>query len=144
MIRPDWPAPASVRALVTTRAGGISEGAWRSLNLGQRGGDRPEHVERNRARLQTLLPAPPRWLRQVHGTRVAVFADAMDEPEADAILATRPGEVCAVLTADCPRGVSDRWRHVEVRVIAACAAVMPPAFWEARTPPMLLVPPAGA
>lgn len=72
MIRPDWPAPARVRALVTTR-----------------GEADPE------------LPAPPAWLKQVHGTRVVDAATASARPEADACVARVPGAVCAVQAADC-------------------------------------------
>jgi len=101
-LRPDW--PAAVDALVTTRDGGASSGAYASLNLGLRSGDDEAAVRENRRRLQALLPSPPVWLRQVHGTRVA-DADAARaagvEPEADAAVARRPGTVCAVLVADC-------------------------------------------
>src|ERR1035437_4919113 len=100
-IVPDWPAPRSVRALITTRAGGVSRGAYAGLNLGMRAGDDIEDVAHNRARLRQSLPAEPLWLRQVHGTIVAE-ADGMDgSPEAEAAVARRPGTVCAVLTADC-------------------------------------------
>ena len=72
MIHPDWPAPARVRALVTTRG-----------------------------EAEPKLPAPPAWLRQVHGTRVVDAAEALDRPEADAAVARRAGAVCAVQAADC-------------------------------------------
>ena len=100
-ILPDWPAPRSVRALITTRAGGVSRGAYAGLNLDMRSGDDVEAVTRNRAGLRQWLPAEPLWLRQVHGTTV-VEADGMEgSPEADAAVARRLGTVCAVLTADC-------------------------------------------
>ena len=100
-IVPDWPAPAKVRALVTTRAGGASRGAYAGLNLGLRSGDDVHIVARNRADLRRWLPAEPLWLRQVHGTRVVEADRVDDDPEADAALARRPGRVCAALTADC-------------------------------------------
>lgn len=100
-ILPDWPAPPTVRALITTRAGGVSRGAYAGLNLGLSSGDDIEAVTRNRASLRQWLPAEPLWLRQVHGTTVAE-ADAMEgNPEADAAVARRTGTVCAALTADC-------------------------------------------
>ena len=100
-IVPDWPAPPGVRALVTTRAGGVSRGAYAGLNLGMHSGDAVEDVARNRACLRQWLPAEPLWLRQMHGTTV-VEADGIDRsPQADAALARRPGTVCAVLSADC-------------------------------------------
>jgi YfiH family protein len=108
-IIPCWPAPANVRALITTRAGGISQGPYASLNLGLRTGDDPRSVSANRAQLEALLPQPPRWLRQVHGA-IVVEADSLaDTPEADAGVARRPGTVCGVLVADCiPVLLADR------------------------------------
>lgn len=102
LIVPDWPAPASVRALQTTRTGGVSRGPWAGFNLGDHVGDDPQAVAANRARLRAVLPAEPTWLRQVHGT-VAVDAARAGKtvPEADAAFASVPGVVCAVLTADC-------------------------------------------
>ena len=100
-IVPEWPAPSGVRALITTRAGGASRGAYAGLNVGLRSGDDAETVARNRASLGQWLPAEPLWLRQVHGTTVVEADTAEDNPEADAALARRKGKVCAVLTADC-------------------------------------------
>lgn len=108
-IVPSWPAPPSVRALATTRAGGVSEGTWAGFNLGLASGDDRDRVLKNRALLRAWLPAAPRWLRQVHGARVVDAAvvpigDAMDAEavvEADAALAVDTGVVAAVLTADC-------------------------------------------
>ena len=100
---PDWPAPANVRAFVTTRAGGVSTGDYASMNLGGSGGDDPANVARNRLIVREQLPAMPRWMKQVHGTGVADI-DAMGESEvatADAATASRPGRVAVVLTADC-------------------------------------------
>lgn len=103
-ILPSWPAPANVRCLQTTRHGGVSEGAYTSLNLGDHVGDDAVAVAANRARLGAGLPTQPRWLRQVHGTNVLdVSADesGAGTPEADAALSRRPGQVCGVMTADC-------------------------------------------
>lgn len=100
---PAWPAPPGVRACMTTRAGGVSEGIYASLNLAGHVGDRPGHVAENRRRLRARLglPAEPAWLRQVHGYRVVDAAAAGLDEEADASMAREPGRVCAVLTADC-------------------------------------------
>jgi YfiH family protein len=98
-IRPDWPAPANVRALMTTRVGGVSGGPWASLNLGDHVGDDPAHVAANRVLLRGALPGEPGWLRQVHGARVVETGG--DDIEADARFSRTPGQVCAVLTADC-------------------------------------------
>lgn len=104
LIQPDWPAPANVHALVTTRGGGVSPPPWNSFNLGDHVGDRPEDVAENRRRLRAWLPAEPAWLKQVHGDRCidARGAPTASAPiEADAAYARAPGVVCAVLTADC-------------------------------------------
>lgn len=102
-IVPDWPAPANVRAAVTTRAGGASHAPYDGFNLGTHVGDDPVAVRENRSRLRTAfaLPAEPLWLKQVHGIAVVDAAQGSTEPEADGAFATRPGAVCAVLTADC-------------------------------------------
>ena len=72
LIRPDWPAPPGVRAVSTTRDGGVSDGGYRSLNLGAHVGDSMEAVARNRRRLLDAcgLTSEPCWLRQEHGTTV--------------------------------------------------------------------------
>lgn len=108
-IVPDWPAPARVRALVTTRNGGFSTGPYASLNLGMRVNDDPVVVERNRARLSRYLPEAPRWLMQVHGSRV-VDAGRLQAPvEADAATSRATNAVCAVMIADCmPVLLADR------------------------------------
>jgi copper oxidase (laccase) domain-containing protein len=98
-----------VRTLVTTRAGGVSTGAFAGLNLSLRVGDDPGSVARNRAILRACLPADPAWMKQVHGTAVADPDSAAADTEADAAVTRRPGRVCAVMTADClPVLLSDR------------------------------------
>jgi YfiH family protein len=99
-IVPDWDAPARVRAFVTTRSGGVSRGEYASMNLGGSGGDENANVARNRLIVRERLPAMPRWLRQVHGTRVADLDDDA-VAQADAAVTGSPGRVAAVLTADC-------------------------------------------
>ncbi|MCM2307802.1 MAG: peptidoglycan editing factor PgeF [Sulfuritalea sp.] len=100
-IFPDWPAPPGVRALATTRRGGVSRAPWDSFNLGDHVGDEPQAVAANRALLRRELPAEPVWLRQVHGTRCVDAATALPRIEADASFTRQRGVVCAVLTADC-------------------------------------------
>ena len=102
-IEPDWPAPVRVRALTTTRSGGISEAPWHSLNLGDHVGDNPAHVAENRQRLADSIGLPAdriAWIRQTHGTRVARFPGP-ENPEADASVTSETGIACAILTADC-------------------------------------------
>ena len=43
---PDWPAPAGVKACVTTRAGGVSVAPFDSLNLGDHVDDAPRLLPR--------------------------------------------------------------------------------------------------
>lgn len=136
---PDWPAPARVRALMTTRQGGASPEPWNSLNLGVSVGDDPLRVAINRARVRALLPGEPRWLRQVHG-RTVVHADevcATAPFEADASWTTTPGVVCCVQVADClPVLLAARdgsavgaahagWRGLAAGVVEATLAAMP-------------------
>jgi len=107
LIYPDWDAPTQIGALSTTRIGGVSgapydDGAGGGgLNLRAQVGDCLQDVETNRSMLQRLLPHAPIWLSQVHGNRVVDAAQATAGEEADAIIATQPGQVCAIQTADC-------------------------------------------
>ena len=99
----DWPAPQNVRAFTTLRHGaGASQSPFDTFNLGLRSGDDVQVVDRNRAELieRFALPSAPRWLHQVHGTKVAIDP-GFDEPEADAAITRAPGTVLAILTADC-------------------------------------------
>ena len=93
----------AVVAFTTLRHGvGVSQPPFDDFNLGSRCGDDADVVRRNRAALveHFALPAPPRWLRQVHGRAVAI-EPGDDEPEADAAVTRTPGVVLAILTADC-------------------------------------------
>ena len=102
-IVPAWPAPARVRAVVTTRGGGVSRPPWDSLNLADHVGDDPADVAENRRRLRAhlALPAEPTWLQQVHGCDVVDADGGAIRCPADAAVAEHAGTVCAVLTADC-------------------------------------------
>lgn len=101
-LTPDWPAPPSVRALVSLREGGHSVGPYQGLNLGLHVGDDEQTVLLNRRTLfeAAQLPKEPNWLNQVHGTHVATLP--IDSPlEADASVAIRASDVSCVMTADC-------------------------------------------
>lgn len=103
-IVPDWPAPANVHAVSTTRTGGVSRGAHASFNLGAHVGDDPRAVAENRLalRAELNLPQEPHWLTQVHGTHVVTLSDApRSDLRGDAALSRVPGQACVIMTADC-------------------------------------------
>jgi hypothetical protein len=134
LIIPDWPAPANVKALQTTRGGGFSQSPYDSLNFGDHVGDDPLAVAKNRQNLR--LPSEPVWLEQVHGTHVVVAERAECRPKADATVSFHPGAVCAAMTADClPVLLCDQsgtavaavhagWRGLADGVIEATVAAM--------------------
>jgi YfiH family protein len=137
-IVPDWPAPINVRAYSTTRGGGVSGPPFASLNLSFSSGDDPERVKQNRARVMSALglPEPPRWLKQVHGTRVVDAGLALRHPQADASTSDQPGQVLALTTADCiPVLICDRrgrrvaaahagWRGLAAGVLESTVAAL--------------------
>ena len=102
---PDWPVPANVRSLCTTRAGGVSVGPYEGLNLGLHVGDVPDDVLRNRTVLRDAIGVRPVFLQQVHGTDVLALdsqgAGTPDGAVADACIATAPGVACTIMVADC-------------------------------------------
>lgn len=108
-LRPEWGAPSAVRALMSTRRGGVSTAPFDSLNLARHaamGHDRLENVEENRRRFAQALGAAPVFLRQVHGTEVVVvgpenLVPGALAPQADASVTTTPGIACVALAADC-------------------------------------------
>ena len=81
-IIPDWDAPTLIRAVCTTRSGGVSVGDYASLNLATHVQDSPQAVEQNRRILhqQLNLSAQPQWLEQTHSTRVI---DLAQQPSRD-------------------------------------------------------------
>ena len=97
---PDWPAPAGVKACVTTRAGGVSLTPFDSLNLGDHVDDNPEAVAENRRRLTDHFSIQPAWLQPVHGVVVS-NADPGRVVTADASWTATPGIACTAMTADC-------------------------------------------
>jgi len=97
---PDWPLPATVKACVTTRTGGVSVAPFDSFNLGDHVEDQPQWVAANRLHLTSHLQVQPAWLRQVHGVTVAE-ADPARVIEADASWTATPGVACTIMTADC-------------------------------------------
>ena len=100
-ISPNWPAPANVKALQTTRLGGVSVAPFASLNLGAHVNDNPISVAKNRQLLSSYLPSEPVWVNQVHGVEVIDAAQSTCLQNADASFTTKPNVVCVTMTADC-------------------------------------------
>ena len=143
-LRPDWPAPPGISALMSTRQGGVSAAPFASLNLrpsGLHGDalDAPAAVLENQRRFAAALGARPVWLDQVHGSSVvrldaATAGDAL--PLADASICTDIGVACAVLVADClpvllctddGSGVGAAhagWRGLAAGVLEHCVAAL--------------------
>lgn len=89
------------------RAGGVSTGAYASLNAGLGTDDDRGAVAENRARCARRLGLGPDrllTLHQIHSARCvtveAPWAPA-DRPQADAMATARPGIALGVLAADC-------------------------------------------
>jgi YfiH family protein len=99
---PDWPAAANVKAVFTTRAGGVSAAPFDAMNLGDHVGDVPADVQHNRALLAQALGVQPVFLQQVHGCEVLHLGAATTQTAvADASLSDQPGLACTVMVADC-------------------------------------------
>ena len=100
LIKPKWPAPPNIRAVQSTRQGGVSSVPYNSLNLGEHVNDLPLSVAKNRQLLSQYFPSEPLWLKQTHGITVASHAINC-VAQADASVSHARGEVCVVMTADC-------------------------------------------
>lgn len=99
---PDWPVPPDVRALCTTRAGGVSVAPYDSMNLGAYVGDAPHAVAGNIERLTQALGARPVMLNQVHGTHLlALDTTTPDGLQADGSFTGQRALACTVGIADC-------------------------------------------
>lgn len=109
-LQPEWPAPARVKAVCTSRRGGASSGAYDSFNLADHVGDAPAAVAANRAALTQALGVRPVFLSQVHGAAVlALDAASADGQAADAAITSQAGVACTIMVADClPVLLTDR------------------------------------
>jgi polyphenol oxidase len=99
-----WEAPGPYRVAFSTREGGVSGGAYASLNLGLLTKDEPVNVEENRRRLCTEVDADPERLslnRQVHGTTVRRASAGDRHERADGLWTDEPGVPMLAMTADC-------------------------------------------
>lgn len=114
---PEWPAPAGVRAVFTTRGASAADGAsappYARFNLGDHVGDAPAAVAANRVALQAAIGARPVFLNQVHGTGVRLLAASTpDGASADAAATAEAGLACTIMVADClPVLFTDRQGH---------------------------------
>jgi len=87
---------------IPTRRGGVSRGAYASLNLGLGVGDERDDVLRNRHLLFHALGVPesgPLRVRQVHGVRIVTPEEAPED--ADGFLVEAGDPWTAVSAADC-------------------------------------------
>ena len=100
---PDWPAPAGVKAVFTTRAGGVSVVPFDTMNLGSHVGDVPVSVETNRHLLKMAMGTERAvFLNQVHGARVELLHPATPDGQlADACATSHRQLACTVMVADC-------------------------------------------
>lgn len=102
-LTPDWPAPANIHAATTLRTGGVSHGAYASLNPATHVGDDADLVKQNRRIIKEMLnlPCDPFWLEQVHSNCAVPAVTGGPLQQADASYTSESGVVCAVMTADC-------------------------------------------
>jgi YfiH family protein len=99
---PQWPVGEGVRAVCSTREGGVSAAPWHSLNLGDHVGDDPVAVAANRARYAQHLGVRPVFLHQVHGADTLELAPTTpDGLQADACHTQARGVACTIMVADC-------------------------------------------
>ncbi|HET8790425.1 MAG TPA: laccase domain-containing protein, partial [Modicisalibacter sp.] len=141
LLLPDWPAPSTVGAFVTTRETGPSHGPYAAFNPALHVGDDPATVERCRALLAAQIEddRPLLWLDQVHGATVVQAYQsefAKMAPKGDASVAFDKRHACAILTADClPVFLCDRrgtrvglahagWRGLAGGVLEASVAAL--------------------
>ena len=106
-----WESPGPYEVAFSTRIGGVSDGAFESLNLGILTGDEPEHVIENRRLLCEKSGAEPEratMLWQQHGADVVkatadrgVMTAGFDHPPGDALWTDEPGLAMMLITADC-------------------------------------------
>ena len=115
---------AFLRHGFSTRRGGVSEGGFRSLNLGRARGEVPENVAENRRRFFEAADFPAGRLvevKQAHGCDVLVAEDVSPDEKAcgDALVTNVPGLGVSVQTADCiPVLISDARKMVVAAVHA--------------------------
>jgi len=102
-ILPNWQVPPAIKAVSTTRQGGVSQAPFNDFNLAHHVGDEITAVNQNRQILkQSLkLTKAPIWLNQVHENKVVLAEDTLENCPADGMITQQKQQVCAVMTADC-------------------------------------------
>ena len=103
-IIPQWSAPINIKAIQTTRNGGISLDRYSSLNLSNKVGDNQKHVEDNLKKISNFLPSKPIWLNQVH-SNIAQELPTKNNLDCDASFTYEKQIICAVRTADICSGM---------------------------------------
>ncbi|GJE60826.1 peptidoglycan editing factor PgeF [Methylobacterium trifolii] len=139
---PELSSHSGIRHAFFTRAGGVSEGIYASLNGGLGSSDRPEAVAENRGRMCAQLGLPADRLvslYQVHSAEVVTVEapfPAAERPKADAMVTRVPGLALGIATADCgpilfadPEGLvvgaaHAGWKGALTGVIAATVSAM--------------------
>ncbi len=117
---PEWPAPPGVRAVFTTRAGGVSPAPYDSMNLGEHVGDRASLVAANRDALRLAMGCRPVFLQQVHGREVLELDHDTDQGRVgDASVTRQRGLACTIMVADC---LPVLFAHLDLPVVAAAHA----------------------
>ncbi len=112
LIYPHWSAPSNVRAVTSTRIGGVSVAPYHSLNVGDHVGDDSAHVSQNRQLLleyihrsmglNDTIELTPQWLRQEHTCNVVVDSTGDQYFMAyDGQFTQKKHVMCAIMTADC-------------------------------------------
>lgn len=104
LIHPNWKVPDRVRALCTTRIGGVSINPYDEFNLATHVGDDFQSVQSNRDLLQKQLnlPTKPCWLNQTHSTNVTDLShNKLYNQDSDAAISKESGKIAVVMTADC-------------------------------------------
>ena len=99
-ILPKWPAPQNIKAIQTTRKGGVSLGNYSSLNLSNNVGDVERHVNANHNKLLDFVPSNPFWINQIHSNK-AVKLPSKNDLDCDASFTFDKKIVCSIRTADC-------------------------------------------
>jgi polyphenol oxidase len=108
-----------------TRAGGVSEGIYDSLNCGLGSDDEQERVRENRRRVLEMAGIPAKTLLtayQVHSPDVLVVEEEWHDgprPKVDALVTRRANLAIAASSADC---VPILFADPEARVVAAAHA----------------------